>query len=72
MRLYFKERYFDCPEAEYYNDSRITNLPSVGLGRELALQMGRLNAIIVCLDVDDDANEKTAELVKEAGGVAFA
>jgi hypothetical protein len=34
--------------------------------------MSRLNAIIVCLDVDDVANQKTAELIKEAGGVAFA
>jgi hypothetical protein len=34
--------------------------------------MSRLNAIIVCLDVDDDANESTAELIKEAGGIAFA
>jgi hypothetical protein len=34
--------------------------------------MGQLNAIVVCLDVDDEANEKTAELVKEAGGIAFA
>jgi hypothetical protein len=25
-----------------------------GLGRELAIQMGQLNAIVVCLDVDDE------------------
>jgi hypothetical protein len=34
--------------------------------------MGRLNAIIVCLDVDDVGNQKTADLIKEAGGVAYA
>ncbi len=43
-----------------------------GLGRELAIQMGELNSIVVCLDVDDEANEKTAELVKAGGGIAFA
>jgi hypothetical protein len=34
--------------------------------------MGELNSIVVCLDVDDEANEKTAELVKAGGGIAFA
>jgi hypothetical protein len=52
--------------------STVKDFFASGLGRELALQMGQLNAIVICLDIDDEANEKTAELVKEAGGIAFA
>ncbi len=37
-----------------------------GIGRQLALQMARLGAIIVCLDVNEESNNETVRLVTES------
>ncbi|VVC43049.1 NAD(P)-binding domain,Short-chain dehydrogenase/reductase SDR [Cinara cedri] len=42
-----------------------------GLGRHLALKFSKLNAKIVCVDVDEEGNDETARLIQEAGGTAI-
>lgn len=43
-----------------------------GLDRGVALEMAVNGAVIACADVNDMENEKTVQLIKEAGGEAFA
>ncbi len=42
-----------------------------GIGRQLALIMGKLGAIVVCIDVNEDSNNETVKMVQEAGGMSF-
>ena len=63
---------FPPPERNIAGEITAITGAASGLGRELALQMGRLNAIIVCLDIEDEENKRTAEMVREAGGIAVA
>ena len=42
-----------------------------GIGRDLALQMGRLGAIAVCVDIKEAANNETVKMVQDEGNVAF-
>lgn len=43
-----------------------------GIGRHLAVQMAKQSAVVICVDVKDEANVETAEMIKAAGGMAFA
>ena len=43
-----------------------------GVGRASARRFGREGAAVVCVDVADEANEETAELVRSDGGRALA
>ncbi|BBY33628.1 short-chain dehydrogenase [Mycolicibacter minnesotensis] len=43
-----------------------------GIGRSFALELARRNAAVVCSDKFADRAEETAELVRAAGGTAFA
>ena len=43
-----------------------------GVGRASAQRFAREGAAVVCVDVADDANEETAELVRAEGGRALA
>lgn len=45
---------------------------SSGIGRATALRLGSEGATVACLDVVEDANEKTAAQIREGGGVASA
>lgn len=38
-----------------------------GIGRELSIQYAELGAIVVCLDINEDGNKETAQLIKEKG-----
>ncbi|XP_071859663.1 firelighter [Bombus fervidus] len=42
-----------------------------GIGRELAIQLASLGCIIVCWDVDTEANRSTMSLVSKNGGEAY-
>ena len=42
-----------------------------GIGRQLALQLGRLGVIVICLDVDEESNNETVKLVEATGATAF-
>lgn len=44
---------------------------SRGLGRELALKLGGLNATVVCIDLQTPDQESTSKDVTAAGGAAF-
>lgn len=43
-----------------------------GIGREVALKMGKLGALVVCVDVNVDTNRATANEIKKAGGNSWA
>ena len=43
-----------------------------GLGRESALALAREGAAVVCVDVNRDPNQQTADMINEAGGRAIA
>lgn len=43
-----------------------------GLGRVLSLAFHRLGASIVCVDIDEEGNEITAEMIREHGGTVRA
>lgn len=45
---------------------------SKGLGRELALSFSRLGAKVACVDLDEDGNTKTAEMIRAENGTAKA
>ncbi|CAD1475448.1 unnamed protein product [Heterotrigona itama] len=42
-----------------------------GIGRELAIQLASLGCIIVCWDVDTEANRSTMSMVSKNGGEAY-
>lgn len=33
------------------------------MGKELALQFAELGVTVICVDIDDESNKKTAELI---------
>lgn len=41
-----------------------------GIGREVALQYGRLGAIVVCVDINGATNAETVHQIESAGGRA--
>ncbi|XP_022163276.1 17-beta-hydroxysteroid dehydrogenase 13-like [Myzus persicae] len=43
-----------------------------GLGRELSLAFHRLGASIVCVDIDEEGNEMTSEMIRGEGGTVRA
>lgn len=43
-----------------------------GIGREVALQVGRLGTRVVCWDIDVGGCEETADEVRRGGGEAWA
>lgn len=53
------------------DDFQITGA-SKGLGRELALAFSRLGAKVACVDLDEDGNTKTAEMIRAENGTAKA
>ena len=38
-----------------------------GMGRELALQFAELGSIIVCVDINQSANEETVNMINSSG-----
>ena len=43
-----------------------------GIGKELALQYGRLGAEVVCIDINETGNKATALEIKNRGGKSHA
>lgn len=41
-----------------------------GVGREIAIQLADLGAIVLCVDINKESNEKTVEYIKKQGGSA--
>ncbi|KAK9512564.1 hypothetical protein O3M35_000961 [Rhynocoris fuscipes] len=41
-----------------------------GLGRELSLELSRLGAEVICVDIREDINNETVKLIRESGGKA--
>lgn len=42
-----------------------------GIGREVALKLGGLGAIIICVDINQESNRHTVLEIKDKGGVAW-
>ena len=42
-----------------------------GIGREVALQLGRLGAIIVCVDKNVESNQSTGAKIRSEGGYSW-
>ena len=36
-----------------------------GMGREIALELGRCGAVVVCVDIREDSNQETMRLVQQ-------
>ena len=43
-----------------------------GIGRELAVQLARLGAILVCVDCNNETNRATASQIRGEGGQSWA
>jgi len=43
-----------------------------GMGREIALELGRCGAVVVCVDINPDTNKETMLMVQQQRGLAFA
>lgn len=61
--------YFVFSPTEKYvrNEIVLITGSAKGLGRQLAIEFGKRGSIIVLLDIDDNENSKTVELVKQTG-----
>ena len=42
-----------------------------GIGRQLALRLGALGCMVVCVDKDEETNRATAADIRAVGGVAW-
>lgn len=43
-----------------------------GIGRELALELAKFGAIVICVDIRQETNEETMRLIQGMRGLAFA
>lgn len=53
-------------------DVAIVTGAASGLDRGVAFELAMNGAVVACADVNDSENEKTVQLIREAGGDAFA
>jgi len=60
------------PEKSVENDIILITGAGHGIGRELALQLGELGAIIVCWDINSESNDAVAKEIRHNGGRAYA
>ena len=42
-----------------------------GIGREIAFQLSKLGAVIVCVDINEETNNDTVRSIQEMNGVSF-
>ena len=42
-----------------------------GIGREVAFQMSKLGAVIVCVDINEESNNDTVQAIQDMNGVSF-
>lgn len=59
------------PASEFSNRAGVITGSSSGLGRATAVAFAELGASLVLADINAEAGEETAELVREAGGKAL-
>ena len=45
--------------------SRYKEVHGKGMGREIALELGRCGAVVVCVDIREDTNQETMRLVQQ-------
>lgn len=62
---------FRSPKSSHNGYAVVTGAGS-GIGRSFALELAKRNTAVVCADLNKENAEKTAELVEQAGGVAYA
>lgn len=52
-------------------DVAIVTGAASGIGRGVAIKLSLNGAIVACVDINDNENQKTVNLIKEAGGEGF-
>ncbi|XP_063601669.1 epidermal retinol dehydrogenase 2-like [Penaeus indicus] len=62
---------FPPPEKSVVGEIVLITGAGHGIGRELSLQLARLGAKIVCLDIDEANNQKTVADICREGGAAY-
>ena len=62
-------RFFIPPKRKSVkNDIVLITGSAAGIGRQLAVEFGKLEAIVVLWDINEKENEETARKIKELGG----
>ena len=42
-----------------------------GIGRQIAYQLGKLKATVICVDINEETNSETVKHIQDTDGVAF-
>ena len=42
-----------------------------GIGRQIAYQLGKLKATVICVDINEESNNETVKHIQDTDGVAF-
>ena len=63
-RVYLKARWKRAGLGESFL-SRYKEVHGKGMGREIALELGRCGAVVVCVDIREDTNQETMRLVQQ-------
>ena len=42
-----------------------------GIGRQIAYQLGKLKATVICVDINEETNNETVKHIQDTDGVAF-
>ena len=63
-------RFFPRPLKSLRGETALVTGAGRGIGREFALQLGRLGATVACWDVDGESCERTCAQVEAEGGRA--
>ncbi len=64
--------FFPVREKSIAGEVALVTGAGQGIGRELALELAKCGAIVVCVDVRTDTNEETMRMVQQMRGLAFA
>lgn len=68
----FAKMCFPVSEKSISGQVAIVTGAGQGMGREIALELGRCGAVVVCVDIREDTNQETMRLVQQQRGLAFA
>ena len=60
-RVYLKTRW----KPAGLDQSSYREVHVKGMGREIALELGRCGAVVVCVDIREDTNQETMRLVQQ-------
>merc|ERR1711963_742840 len=64
--------FFPVREKSIAGQVAIVTGAGQGMGREIALELGRCGAVVICVDVNPDTNKETMHMVQQQRGLAFA